>query len=47
METRFSVIWPSALMIVAGGALASVLAGLGFALRALNARPAQVLRARE
>ncbi|MDD9719067.1 FtsX-like permease family protein [Sulfitobacter sp. PR48] len=47
METRFSVIWPSALLIVTGGALASVLAGLGFALRALNARPAQVLRARE
>ncbi|OAN73387.1 drug:proton antiporter [Sulfitobacter sp. EhC04] len=47
METDFSVIWPSALLIVAGGALASVLAGLGFALRALNARPAQVLRARE
>jgi len=47
METSFSVIWPSALLIVTGGALASVLAGLGFALRALNARPAQVLRARE
>lgn len=47
METDFSIIWSSALLIVSGGALASVLAGLGFALRALNARPAQVLRARE
>ena len=46
METGFTVIWPSALLIVAGGILATVLAGLGFALRALNARPAEVLRAR-
>jgi putative ABC transport system permease protein len=47
METDFSIIWSSALLIVTGGTLASVLAGLGFALRALNARPARVLRARE
>ncbi len=47
METDFTIIWPSALMIIAGGVLATVLAGLGFALRSLNARPAQVLRARE
>jgi putative ABC transport system permease protein len=33
--------------IVAGGALASLLAGLVFALRPLAARPARVLRARE
>jgi putative ABC transport system permease protein len=37
----------SALAIVAGGALASLLAGLAFALRPLAARPAQVLRARD
>ena len=37
----------NALAIVAGGALASLLAGLAFALRPLAARPAQVLRARE
>jgi putative ABC transport system permease protein len=37
----------SALAIVAGGALASLLAGLVFALRPLAARPAQVLRSRE
>ncbi|MEQ6250568.1 FtsX-like permease family protein [Sulfitobacter sp. HNIBRBA3233] len=47
METEFSVIWPSALSIVAGGIIVTVLAGLGFARRALNARPARVLRARE
>jgi len=37
----------SALAIVAGGALATLLAGLAFAWRPLGARPAQVLRARE
>jgi putative ABC transport system permease protein len=37
----------SAVTIVAGGALASLLAGLAFALRPLAARPARVLRARE
>lgn len=47
IETKFTVIWPSALLIIAGGTTASVLAGLGFALKALNARPARVLRARE
>ncbi len=47
METDFSIIWSSALMIVAGGVMATILAGLGFALASLNARPAQVLRARE
>ena len=47
METQFTLIWPSALMIVLGGVLATVLAGLGFAVKSLNARPAQVLRSRE
>ena len=37
----------SALAIVAGGALASLLAGLAFALRPLGCRPAAVLRARD
>jgi putative ABC transport system permease protein len=37
----------SAVAIVAGGALASLLAGLAFALRPLAARPARVLRARD
>jgi putative ABC transport system permease protein len=47
METEYTVIWPSALLIIAGGIIATVLAGLGFARRALQARPARVLRARE
>lgn len=44
-DYRFDAI--SAVGVVAGGALASLLAGLGFALRPLAARPARVLRARE
>ncbi|SEP78074.1 ABC transporter permease [Thalassovita taeanensis] len=47
MKTGFAVIWPSALGIVAGGVLATLLAGLGFALSALNTRPAQMMRARD
>ena len=47
MEGTFRFEPLSALAIVAGGALASLLAGLGFALRPLAARPARVLRARE
>lgn len=47
METDFSVIWSSAVSIVLGGALASLLAGLGFAWRPLKVRPAQVLRAQD
>ena len=46
METGFTIIWPSALAIIAGGIIATMAAGLGFAYHALNARPAQVLRAR-
>ena len=47
METSFAVVWSSALGIVAGGVVATLLAGLAFAWRPLAARPAQVLRARE
>ena len=47
MEGTFRFEPWSALAIVAGGALASLLAGLAFALRPLSARPARVLRARE
>ncbi|WP_323766412.1 ABC transporter permease [Marinovum sp.] len=47
METEFAVQWRSALLIVSGGVLATLLAGLGFAWRPLAARPARVLRARE
>lgn len=47
MQTSFSINWPSALAIVLGGILATLLSGLAFAWRPLAARPAQVLRARE
>lgn len=47
METDFTIIWPSALGIVVGGILATLLASLGFARRSLATRPAQILRARE
>ncbi len=47
LQTDFAVIWPSAIGIVTGGVLATLLAGLGFAWRPLAMRPAQVLRARE
>ncbi|PJI92880.1 putative ABC transport system permease protein [Yoonia maricola] len=47
METSYTIIWSNALMIIGGGVLASLLAGLAFAWRPLSAKPAQVLRARE
>ena len=47
MEAPFRFEPVSAVLIVAGGALASLVAGLAFALRPLAARPAQALRARE
>ncbi|MGR3342582.1 MAG: ABC transporter permease [Paracoccaceae bacterium] len=47
MDSEFSFEPLSALAIVAGGIGLTTLAGLGFSLRSLGARPAQVLRARE
>jgi len=47
LETSFTVIWPSAIGIVTGGIIATLLAGLGFAWGPLAARPAQVLRSQE
>jgi putative ABC transport system permease protein len=47
METEFSIDWASALTIIIGGALISLMAGLGFAWGPLRARPARILRARE
>ncbi|MFC2969785.1 ABC transporter permease [Acidimangrovimonas pyrenivorans] len=47
MDAPFVFELGPALAIVAGGALATLLAGLLFALRPLAARPARVLRARE
>ena len=46
-DTGYTVIWSSALGVILGGVLATLLAGLFFAWRPLAARPAQVLRARE
>ncbi|WP_272008255.1 ABC transporter permease [Roseovarius sp. ZX-A-9] len=47
METSYTIIWSSALIIVASGIGVTLLAAIGFALRPLAVRPAQVLRARE
>jgi putative ABC transport system permease protein len=47
MDTDFVFEPVSALVIVLGGILATLLAGLAFAWRPLAARPARVLRARE
>ncbi len=47
METTFAFEPVSALLIVAGGVMATLLAGLAFAWRPLSRRPAQVLRGRE
>ena len=47
METSYTIIWANALLIIGGGVLASLLAGLGFAWGPLSAKPAQVLRGRE
>ncbi|WP_428927989.1 ABC transporter permease [Marinibacterium sp. SX1] len=47
LDTDFAVIWSSALVIVAGGVGATLLAGLAYAWAPLAARPARVLRARD
>ncbi|WP_281858966.1 ABC transporter permease [Litoreibacter halocynthiae] len=47
MESDFTVAIGSALAIIAGGVLATLVTGLMFAWRPLATRPAQVLRARE
>ncbi|WP_432450587.1 ABC transporter permease [Aliiroseovarius marinus] len=47
MEERFVFDILSALSIVAGGIVATILAGLAFAWRPLSSKPARVLRARE
>ncbi len=44
METSFAVAWGTALAVVGGGALISLLAGLAFALGPMSAKPARVLR---
>ncbi|SEM69646.1 putative ABC transport system permease protein [Loktanella fryxellensis] len=47
MEDDYQIIWGNALWIVGGGIMVSLLAGLAFAVRPLQAAPAQVLRARD
>lgn len=47
MEGDYSIIWANALSIIVGGAVASLVAGLAFAIRPLAAKPARVLRARD
>ena len=47
METKFAVIWPNAIAIVLGGIIATLLAGLAFAWRPMNVRPAQILRSKD
>jgi putative ABC transport system permease protein len=47
MQAQFAFAPLPALVVVVGGAAASLLAGLGFAWRPLAVRPARVLRARE
>ena len=47
MDIKYAVIWPSALAIIAGGVIATLVAGLIFAWGPLAARPAQILRAQE
>lgn len=46
-ETPYTVIWPNALLVISGGVMTTLLAGLLFALRPLAAKPARILRARE
>ena len=47
MEGDYQIIWANALWIIGGGVLVSLLAGLAFAIRPLQAAPAQVLRSRD
>ena len=47
METGFEIAWGPAVLIVAGGAVISLLAGLAFALGPVSAKPARVLRAQD
>ncbi|MBB93545.1 MAG: drug:proton antiporter [Rhodobacteraceae bacterium] len=47
LDTDFTVIWSSALVIVTGGVAATLLAGLAYAWAPLAARPARILRAQD
>ena len=43
-DIKNEVIWPNVLTILTGGVLANLLAGLFFAIRALNSKPVSILR---
>jgi putative ABC transport system permease protein len=47
MDVPFRFEWLSALVIVAGGMFATLVAGMAYAVRPLSARPAGVLRSAE
>ena len=47
MEGDYMVIWSNAFLIIGGGVMASLVAGLAFAIKPLAAKPARVLRARD
>jgi len=47
MEGDYMVIWSNAFLIIGGGVMASLVAGLAFAINPLAAKPARVLRARD
>ncbi|MBW4709796.1 FtsX-like permease family protein [Roseobacter sp. YSTF-M11] len=47
MDTDYTVVWPSALLIVVGGTVTTLLAGLAFAWTPINTQPARILRSRE
>jgi putative ABC transport system permease protein len=47
MDSEFTLIWSTAFAVILGGIIANVLAGLFFALRALNSKPSAILRTRE
>jgi putative ABC transport system permease protein len=46
-EADYVVIWPNALMVITGGVLVTLLAGLAFAWWPLASKPTRVLRARD
>ena len=43
LSTDFQIIWPNAAAVISGGLIANILAGLAFALKALNASPAEAV----
>ena len=46
-EADYVVIWPNVLMVITGGVMVTLLAGLAFAWGPLASKPTRVLRARD